>query len=518
MAFVSHVGVDIAARERVRCGGRTQQCALAGSTQPWACTAVAGGSSANGASKRVTRSKTGSSDGATRSKRGSSVAVSAAAAVAAAPSGVSGGAERSVAVALRVPTKSKSRRRSSIVSDVLTASTRKTVTRRASERVDDTVRSRRSAPSVLKREKAEGSLRPSPVASSPDGDLDRKSTDRRRSGGGASGGHLRRNSSVGPAATAMRQYLAGISQDDLLERAQEIALANQVRALVDLQKVRSDAARKLGRPVPLNEWAEMVGMTAQDLTLAMQLGTRAKNQLVTSNMGLVHNVAGKYAGKVETLTFQDLVQEGAMGLMRAAEKFDAKKGWRFSTYATWWIRASMMRCMDHQERSIRVPGPVLDQFRLVKKTFTVMSLRKGREPTNEELAKELKLSTDKLRFILQSGVRKPSSVDQNVARSGSNDDAHKTLLDILRSDENVEENIVGEMLKGDLDRVLRRYLNPQERGVVRLRFGLEDGHTRTLEEVGKALKLSRERIRQVVFTAMRKLRDPRVQAALQDYL
>jgi len=329
----------------------------------------------------------------------------------------------------------------------------------------------------------------------------------------------RRNSSQGPAADAFRKYMNEISPNELLERTQEMALAQQVKELVRCQNARESLRQSLGRAPTVAEWAEKLAFhDPSELLRVIQNGTRAKNQLVTSNIRLVQSIARANVKKSGTISFDDLVQEGALGLMRAAEKFEVSRGWRFSTYATWWIRAAILRSIDSQERSIRVPSRVLEDFRMIRKTFAQFATENGMEPTDEELAFALNMPVDRMRFIVEAATRKPSSADTPIKGNDGGRDETVSFIDLMKSNDDTDANVVDEMLRGDLDKVLLKHLNPQERAVLRLRFGLEDGLTRTLEEVGSALNLSRERIRQVVFSALKKLRNPRVRSVLEEYI
>jgi len=333
----------------------------------------------------------------------------------------------------------------------------------------------------------------------------------------------RRNPSRGPAAKSMRSYVGGLETGELLKRGQELALAASVAELIRAERARSKATARLGRPAVIGEWAAEADMSVDELVRVIQLGTKAKNELVASNLRLVHSVVHMYSSRIKhTLTVQDLAQEGALGLLRATEKFDATRGLKFSTYATWWIRAAVLRAMESQSRSIRLPAQVIEQYRLVRKTYRQLvaqgNFGNGTEPPEELIAAASGMSVEKLRFVLESANRTPISLNSAVknATGVSGDDV--SLLELLQSDEDIEHGMVDEMLKDDLDRVLMKYLSPQERGVLRLRFGLEDGYPRTLEEVGTSLQLSKERIRQIVFSAMRKLRNSGARAELDEYI
>ena len=270
---------------------------------------------------------------------------------------------------------------------------------------------------------------------------------------------------------------------------------------------------------PVKTYLKEIGrvplLTAQqeaDLARAAQAGDEdARRRLSEANLRLVVSVAKRYAGR--GLPFLDLIQEGNLGLMKAAEKFEPDRGFKFSTYATWWIRQSITRAIADQGRTIRIPVHLVESINRVKKTAGELLRKNGREATAEELAVRLDMEPDRIRELLQL-AQDPISLETPV---GEEEDAH--LEDFIQDEEaGIPADEAGrQLLRRELLGVLKS-LTPREERVITLRFGLEDGRARTLEELGREFNVTRERVRQIEAKALRKLRHPSRAKRLRDYL
>jgi RNA polymerase primary sigma factor len=311
---------------------------------------------------------------------------------------------------------------------------------------------------------------------------------------------------------SIRLYLQEIGRIRLLRADEEIELARKIANLLELERIREQLSQKLEREPLEPEWAGEYDpeLAVQSFRHQLHQGRRAKDKMVQSNLRLVVSIAKKYMNR--GLSFQDLIQEGSLGLIRAAEKFDHEKGYKFSTYATWWIRQAITRAIADQSRTIRLPVHLYETISRIKKTTKLLSQEMGRKPTEEEIATRMEMTIEKLRFIAKS-AQLPISLETPI---GKEEDSR--LGDFIESDgETPEDQVSKNLLREDLETVLGT-LSPRERDVLKLRYGLDDGRMKTLEEIGQIFNVTRERIRQIEAKALRKLRHPNRNSVLKEYI
>ncbi|MBD2259782.1 RNA polymerase sigma factor SigC [Pseudanabaena sp. FACHB-2040] len=351
----------------------------------------------------------------------------------------------------------------------------------------------------------------------------------------------------------VRMYLQEIGRVNLLRRDEEVAEAQHVQRYMqllemleqsaeqeggilatysNLLKVRDRLTSHLGyRPslerwaseggVPVEElkptlsqgkrrWAQLAQMPVAELEVMMTEGTRAKEHMIKANLRLVVSVAKKYQNR--GLELLDLIQEGTLGLERAVEKFDPTKGYRFSTYAYWWIRQGITRAIATQSRTIRLPVHITEKLNKIKKAQRKLSQENGRTPTVDDIARELDMTGPQVREVL---LRVPRSVSLET-KVGKERDTE--LGDLLEADSiSPEDMLMRESLRRDLQQLMTD-LTSRERDVIQMRFGLGDGNPYSLAEIGRALDLSRERVRQIESKALQKLRQPKRRNRIRDYL
>jgi RNA polymerase primary sigma factor len=316
----------------------------------------------------------------------------------------------------------------------------------------------------------------------------------------------RDDTSAGPSSDPVRMYLKEIGKVPLLTGAQEVRLAQRIEAGLDAVHAIAEFEDRYQNDLTLVPDSELLPLEAR-----VHDGFLAKKQLIEANLRLVVSIAKRYLGR--GLLFLDLIQEGNLGLIRAVEKFDYTKGFKFSTYATWWIRQAITRAIADQARTIRIPVHMVETINKVLRVQRQMLQELGREPTVEELADKVQMTPARVREI-QRIAQEPVSLETPV---GEEDDSH--LGDFIEDQQAVApaEAAARALLNEAVCEALDE-LTDRERQVVRLRFGLDDGQARTLEEVGKEFGVTRERIRQIEAKTLAKLRHPIRSQRLRDYL
>ncbi len=312
----------------------------------------------------------------------------------------------------------------------------------------------------------------------------------------------RKDAELTASADSVRAYLKQIGKVALLNAEEEVALAKRIEAGLYAAELMT-RLHAAGEKVPMAQ-RRALREVAYD-------GTKAKNHLLEANLRLVVSLAKRYTGR--GMAFLDLIQEGNLGLIRAVEKFDYTKGYKFSTYATWWIRQAITRAMADQARTIRIPVHMVEVINKLGRIQRELLQDLGREPTPEELAKEMDITPEKV-LEIQQYAREPISLDQTIG-----DEGDSQLGDFIEDSEAIVavDAVSFTLLQDQLQSVLET-LSEREAGVVRLRFGLTDGQPRTLDEIGQVYGVTRERIRQIESKTMSKLRHPSRSQVLRDYL
>jgi RNA polymerase nonessential primary-like sigma factor len=297
---------------------------------------------------------------------------------------------------------------------------------------------------------------------------------------------------------SVRQYLREIGRYPLLTHEQEISYGKKVQQMVQLLERRDGLMKNLGRSPSQVEWAAAAELSPSQLQQDLREGERAKRRLVEANLRLVVSVAKKY--QKLNMEMLDLLQEGGIGLQRAAEKFDPTKGYRFSTYSYWWIRQAMTRAISEQSRTVRLPVHMTEKLGKIKKAQRELSAQLGRKATIAELAEMIDLKPQQVRdCLLQS--RQPISLDVKIGNEQKTE-----LSELLEDDGPTPDDFATlDCLREDLDRWMLD-LTPQQRQVLRLRYGLVNDQPMTLQQIAEILKLTRERIRQIEHAALKRLR------------
>ncbi|XP_050369564.1 RNA polymerase sigma factor sigB [Argentina anserina] len=309
----------------------------------------------------------------------------------------------------------------------------------------------------------------------------------------------------------LRYLRATTHTSRLLTSTEEIELSEGIQELLKLEKLQEDLAQRCGTQPTIAQWAAAAGVDQKTLRKRVNYGILCKDKMIKSNIRLVISIAKNYQGA--GMNLQDLVQEGCRGLVRGAEKFDASKGFKFSTYAHWWIKQAVRKSLSDQSRTIRLP------FHMVEATYRVREAKKqlysanGRHPNDEEVAEATGLSMKRLAAVLLT-PKAPRSLEQKI---GINQNLKPSDVIADPDAETAEDLLMKKFMKQDLEKVLDS-LNTREKQVIRWRFGLEDGRMKTLQEIGELMGVSRERIRQIESCAFRKLKNKKRTKHLQQYV
>jgi len=311
---------------------------------------------------------------------------------------------------------------------------------------------------------------------------------------------------------AVGAFFKEMARYPLLKADEEVELARRVKFLAEVEKLRERLAQELDRPPVKADLAKALELNERQLEHRLYLSRVAKRKMIRSNLRLVVSIAKRYLNR--GVPFLDLIQEGALGLNRATEKFDPDKGYKFSTYAYWWIRQGITRTIANDARTIRLPIHIVEKLNKLKKAHRELRKDLNRNPTEDELAASLDMTAEQLRN-LQQVRRRSLSLNHRV---GKGEDTE--LMELLEdhSTQSPEAQMSETMMRQEIYAVLGEVLTERERDIMALRYGLTTGETHTLEEVGVIFELSRERVRQIQTKAMRKLRRPQVAARLKSWL
>lgn len=311
---------------------------------------------------------------------------------------------------------------------------------------------------------------------------------------------------------AVGAFFKDMSRFPLLKPNEEVELARRVQFLVEVEELKAHLKADLRREPTLEEVADALNLTERQLQQQLYRGRVAKRKMIRSNLRLVVSIAKRYLNR--GVPFLDLVQEGALGLNRATEKFDPEKGFKFSTYAYWWIRQGITRAIANDSRTIRLPIHIVEKLNKLKKAQRELKKDLHRNPNEQELAAALEVTPEQLRMLQQVRQR---SVSLN-RRVGKEEDTE--LIDLLEADDTQSpEQQMGEvMMRQELTQILGSVLTERERNVITMRYGLDNGEPHTLEEVSGLFNLSRERVRQIQSKAIRKLRRAAISERLRGWL
>lgn len=321
---------------------------------------------------------------------------------------------------------------------------------------------------------------------------------------------------------SVRNYMKTMCNHELLNKNEEIILAREIQILVQWEKQREDLEAELLRPPTYAEWASTIrpDMQVSEMKKQIRRSLRAKAALTESNIRLVVSIAKRYQNR--GMNIQDLAQEGILGLTKACERFDPERGFRFSTYATWWIKQSIGRAIADQSRTIRLPVHIHDQLHAMRRTERDLKNELNRDPTMHELASKLGITTERIVFLnrvsqqsisMEHEIKSSKTKGSGAGTGGSQGSAGSsagalTLGDMMGDpDQKPSDQASYLMLKDDISRLICT-LNSREQAVIRMRFGLDDGNPKTLEDIGRKFSVTRERIRQIEARALHKLRQP----------